>query len=371
MAIYNTTAGILIPSTSLNPNPRSGFYDPNPPKLETAPDKNVTHTESWINYENGSYTVKIKVWDQVGNVKVEAKSFEYRHPPKPVTATPTSGYAAPQTLIVDTATGLVKSYPMVCNSKIIGTLVTMAGYSFGPAITTVSVRVNIPSYNDYFIRYGTYDVLVNQTQTKIDGTFTATFVFPKAPRGVYNVTATSDYMMCATSFEVLPWVTACNETGQEKDVFALSENLCLIAGGLPPGIDTTIYVIPDNMSASPINAVATCSASTDLDGLLPITLAWETPLTEGDYDIWIDADQNGMYDETVDMYENLMLDIHAFAVVPEFQTLKIMALFLALSTLVTVLAKRKTHRKSRLDSETLSPFLYDAINKNQCCIKKS
>jgi hypothetical protein len=204
MAMYNTTTGNLIPPTPLNPNPRSGFYDPNPPKNETAPNKTVTRIESWIDYKDGSYTVKVKVWDLVGNVQdpPPSKSFKYKRPAKPFTVSPETGYAAIDTWL-NTTTGLVYSKQVVYGTvpKTFGTLVTASGYNYAPSgtITDVTIKVYIDTYPQKW-------VAVSKTKTNTNGTFTTTFIFPKAPAGIYNVSATSTYYYCTTTFEVKPQV---------------------------------------------------------------------------------------------------------------------------------------------------------------------
>ncbi len=172
---------------------------------------NLTPGKTWIFQEkiwmttrvSGDYKITATVWDGVGNKNTTTTIFTYIKPPSPLTITPSKGYAAPKTVLIDSKTWLVKSYPETYKGKTLGTLVTLTGNSFGASVD-VSVRVYIPTYHKYFAKYGTYNVFVNQTKTKSDGTFTATFVFPKAPAGVYNVSAQSSVMECAVKFTVLP-----------------------------------------------------------------------------------------------------------------------------------------------------------------------
>ena len=152
---------------------------------------------------SGKYNITVEVWDGVGNKNSTTITFTYVAPPTPLTITPASGSAAPTTEIANSATGLVKSTPETYKGKVLGTLVTVTGLQFG-ANLPVSIRVHIPTYHDYYATYGTYNILVNQTTTKADSTFTATFVFPKAPAGIYNVTAKTSVMECSVWFEVKP-----------------------------------------------------------------------------------------------------------------------------------------------------------------------
>ena len=139
----------------------------------------------------------------------------------------------------------------------------------------------------------------------------------------------------------LPWVIACNEAGQHKDIFDLPNIVYILGANLPSETNVTIYIIPNNMSASPDNAIASCWILTGSNGELPLTLAWESPLSEGHYDLWVDVNQNGMCEETIDIYANSALDIDAFTVVPEFPSFLILPLFMISTLLATILYRRK------------------------------
>jgi hypothetical protein len=132
-------------------------------------------------------------------------SFYYMHPQKPIGLSPTSGYAASDTWIVDSASGLVNSTQTVYGNKTFGTIVTVSGYGFG-ASQTVKVTVYIPTYDSYKSTYGSFEVLVASATTDASGNYTTWFIFPKAPMGTYNVTGVSATYTCATTFQVLPQV---------------------------------------------------------------------------------------------------------------------------------------------------------------------
>jgi hypothetical protein len=154
---------------------------------------------------SGRYNITVVVWDGVGNSRSITVTFTYIAPPAPLTITPSRGHAARDTRVINSATGLVQSYPETYKGKTLGTLVTVSGLQFG-ANLPVTVRVYIPTYHSYNATYHTYNILVNQTTTRADGTFTATFIFPEAPAGVYNVSAKTSVMECAVQFTVEPEV---------------------------------------------------------------------------------------------------------------------------------------------------------------------
>ena len=162
-------------------------------------------TKYFWNLYNGQHNYTITVWDGIYNKATITVKFNYTRPPVPLTISPEKGYAAPTTYIVNNTTGLVNSTQVIYKGKTLGNLTTLNGLQFGNSLS-VSVRVYLPTYSSYFAQYGTYNVLVYQGTTNANGTFTASFVFPNAPAGVYNVSAKTAVMECAVWFEVLPEV---------------------------------------------------------------------------------------------------------------------------------------------------------------------
>ncbi len=164
-----------------------------------------TNTTMHENHPNGTeHEIRVRVWDGVGNPSNWTTiPFLYIKPPSPFTLSPGEGYAALDTWVVDSGTGLVESQQVTYKHKTLGTVVTANGLSFGSNLN-VNITAYIPTYHDYYTSQGTYDILVKQTETENDGSFTTTFVFPEAPAGLYNVTAKSAKMECAVRFEVLP-----------------------------------------------------------------------------------------------------------------------------------------------------------------------
>jgi hypothetical protein len=164
-----------------------------------------TKVTQWIDFPDGAYTVTVTVFNRMGMSASASISFYYMHPQKPIGLSPTFGYAASDTWIVDAVSGLVNSTQTVYGNKIFGTTVTVSGYGFG-ASQTVKVTVYIPTYDSYDSTYGTFEVLVASATTDASGNYTTWFIFPKAPMGTYNVTGVSASYTCATTFEVLPQV---------------------------------------------------------------------------------------------------------------------------------------------------------------------
>lgn len=153
----------------------------------------------------GNYTVVVRVWDGVGNKGENSISFQYKWPPIPtIYVDPTEGHAALTTWIKDPVTGLIDSNQTTYKAKTLGTLVTVSGVHFDSTVD-VTVRIRMPPecYGYYYGKYGK-DVLVSKVRTKADGTFTATFIFPKAPAGIYNITVYSTPCNKSATFNVTP-----------------------------------------------------------------------------------------------------------------------------------------------------------------------
>ncbi len=114
--------------------------------------------------------------------------------------------------------------------------------------------------------------------------------------------------------EALAWST--DSAGNSESTFPLSDNVYVRGQDFPAETDVTIYLIPDGEDALPVNAIASASAATDTAGDVPVTLVWSQPLTTGEYDIWVDSNQNEVFDAG-DVWNNQVGGIYAFSVIVE------------------------------------------------------
>jgi len=96
------------------------------------------------------------------------------------------------------------------------------------------------------------------------------------------------------AFATLIWST--DSAGNSKATFNLTDNIYVRGQSFTADTNVTIYLIPDGADASPSNAVANALTTTNSTGYLPVTLVWSQPLTLGEYDIWVDVNQNGVFD---------------------------------------------------------------------------
>jgi hypothetical protein len=111
--------------------------------------------------------------------------------------------------------------------------------------------------------------------------------------------------------QALAWST--DAAGNSKTTFESTDNVYVKGQDFPAETDVTIYLIPDGATASPANAVASTSETTEADGDLSVTPVWLQLLTAGEYDIWVDVNQNGEFDAG-DVWNNQAGGIYAFSV---------------------------------------------------------
>ena len=140
------------------------------------------------------------------------------------------------------------------------------------------------------------------------------------------------------AFGISVWST--DSAGNSKATFNLTDNAYVRGPGLTAGADITIYLIPDGSEALPANAVANALATTSSTGDFPVTLVWSQPLTLGEYDVWADVNQNGVFDDG-DVWNNQAIGICGFDVIPELSVWTSTLLILIVLTVAIVMYKRK------------------------------
>jgi hypothetical protein len=189
------------------------------------------------------------------------------------------------------------------------------------------------------------DLLLNYLEERQIGDLAWNF----SPTGFYDPALLKDwYYTPSYSGEVVkahlrkhnaPRVFTCDETGNERDVFNLSESVYIAGRNLPIETVMSIYVIPNNVSANPSNAVVTSVIETNSSGGLSLTMIWTSSLTEGVFDIWVDVNSNGVVDD-VDLYED-SFDIYDFSIVPEFSSWSLLFILLLPLTFAKAISKKK------------------------------
>lgn len=153
---------------------------------------------------------------------------------------------------------------------------------------------------------------------------------------ISNNSGTQTLNVMVNNFIVEAWST--DSLGHSKSVFLPSEEVFVRGRGFPAGKEVTIHIIPDGEDASPGNAITSNTSTTDVAGGLPVALAWPPPLTFGKYDIWVDVNQNDVFDEG-DVCNDQAISVFSFFVIPEPSVL--ISTFLMFSVLITFYFTRK------------------------------
>jgi len=176
---------------------------------------NIGPGQTWIlpsasnsvwNLAAGLHTLTVTVWDGVGNSNSTTVQFTYVPPPVPdIRVTPISGHAAPNTWFNSTS-GLWLSeqvnYASTHGTKTLGSTTTVEGWNFQEGVA-VTINVTAPTYPAMYL---TVAKTTTDTNGDGNGTFTATFIFPKAPAGIYVIWVYSTPCNKSATFEVVPEV---------------------------------------------------------------------------------------------------------------------------------------------------------------------
>jgi hypothetical protein len=84
----------------------------------------------------------------------------------------------------------------------------------------------------------------------------------------------------------------------------VNENVYAAGSGFTPGTNVDIYVVPDqdwnNGDQIPQDITSAVETVSVNGGNIAPVLVWHAPLVVGEYDIVIDANQNGVYDASTD-----------------------------------------------------------------------
>lgn len=152
-----------------------------------------------------------------------------------------------------------------------------------------------------------------------------------------------------------PIIESCDINGTKKDIFTLSETVYINGTNFGASHTYDVYVVKDldtwndGMTIPPrINLTAT-NITTDGSGKIVPTALWVSPLSPGKYDIVVDVNGNGKYDEGVDALDDGDVEVTAgLMIVPELwlgTVLASVACFAALGS-YRVFKNRSTKRRA-------------------------
>ena len=143
---------------------------------------------------------------------------------------------------------------------------------------------------------------------------------------------------------------SCDSTGNKKDLFNVNESLYIQGVSFPNSADLPIYIVPDQTrwvdgATIPTRILGpTSTIQTESDGSIKITKLWEFP-SEGRFDIIVDVNKDGVYNEGIDALDDYDMNSSAGAsdgtsVIPEFSTAFAIISFFALTLLCLKLKNR-------------------------------
>jgi hypothetical protein len=104
-------------------------------------------------------------------------------------------------------------------------------------------------------------------------------------------------------------IETCDSTGNPKDDFDPGERVYLSGKGLAASTEYVVSIVPDSdiwITGMPIKGIPDVSSrlSSDEEGAIPPAALWDTIQSDGEYDILLDINGNGLYDGGVDPIDN-------------------------------------------------------------------
>lgn len=164
------------------------------------------------------------------------------------------------------------------------------------------------------------------------------------------------YYPAGSQYEVLtyanlgfvpPTIESCAATGEKKDTFNPYEDVHVNGTGFLTSTTYDFYIVEDVATwtdglAIPARVAGTSSSITsDTNGnVSPITV-WSDPPTAGLYDMIVDVNGNGHYDEGIDALDNNDVEVTAGFVIPEFLSIIALLTAFSLATLSSIVIRRK------------------------------
>lgn len=125
-------------------------------------------------------------------------------------------------------------------------------------------------------------------------------------------------------FEFLT-IESSNASGNRKDIFKEGDDVYAYGNGYDPGERYILYIVEDRnwTDSTPILPyIRQENVSADADGIISPTLIWPSTVI-GKYDIIVDINGNGSYDEGIDPLDDMDINDAGFETVPEFATIAI------------------------------------------------
>jgi hypothetical protein len=124
---------------------------------------------------------------------------------------------------------------------------------------------------------------------------------------------------------ILGNIESCDAAGTKKVSFNIDESVYVTGTGYTPSATYNTYIVTDlnwtDKQAIPTRIPGTATqVSSDSSGNIPATRVWSSQQTLGAYDLIIDVNNNGVYDQGVDALDDANIMVTAgFILIPEYQ----------------------------------------------------
>ena len=147
-------------------------------------------------------------------------------------------------------------------------------------------------------------------------------------------------------------IESSNSAAEQKDFFALGESVYVVGNGYSPSTTYNLYMVDDVVTWSDGMTIPTRVAGTVTDissnstGDIPPTIAWSNPQTASKYDIVVDVNSNGVYDDRMDALDDSDIEVTAGTSIPEFSPFHLLTLFIAFAILAVLSRKAQQKRQS-------------------------
>ena len=173
--------------------------------------------------------------------------------------------------------------------------------------------------------------LLNTATINPDGSYSFEITVPDTSVGSHWIwvkdTYTQDTQMSnaitvRAPLPPVPTIESCNPEGIKKDTFDLTEDIYVNGSGFMSNAIYDIYVVDDvtwtnGMPIPPRIPGTEWVVASYIDGSMGPIKVWSSPLEIGKYDIVIDGNGNGIYDEGVDARDDMDITTGGFFVIPE------------------------------------------------------
>ena len=212
---------------------------------------------------------------------------------------------------------------------------------------TATDALSLPMYTYYRINNKAWTLYENPfTITGESGTCTIDYFTVDFARNCETFKSTTVILEVHTTME------SCDSTGTKKDTFDITESVYATGSGYSPDTTYNIYVVEDVITWTDGMAIptrvpgTTTTVTTDADGNITATLIWNGSLIPGNYDIVVDYDGDGTYDQDTDALDNSDVEVTAgFNVIPDVPLGTAIAIFSMIGTLGAFLGTKRPRTK--------------------------